>query len=246
MKKRLDVFLVENNFFETRIKAQTEIKNGKVLVDGKVAKPSLLVDDKSVIKVLDDTLKYVSRAGLKLEKAKQEFDLDFVDKVVLDIGSSTGGFTDFCLKNGAKKVYAVDVGTNQLHKDLRQNKKVVLMEQTDIRNTNPKDFCDVDIAVCDVSFISLTKICNSVKEILGKNKPLVALIKPQFECGKEIAKKYKGVIKDPKIHNQVIESVVKYFKANGFSLLQICQSPIKGGDGNLEFLSYFVTNHSLN
>ena len=246
MKKRLDVFLVENNFFETRIKAQTEIKNGNVFVDGKIEKPSFLVDEKNDIKISNGILKYVSRAGLKLEKAKQEFNLDFSEKVVLDIGSSTGGFTDFCLKNGAKKVYAVDVGTNQLHKDLRQNKKVVVMEQTDIRNANVKDFCDVDIAVCDVSFISLTKICDSVKNILGKNKPFIALIKPQFECGKEVAKKYKGVIKDSKIHNQVIESVVAYYKANGFSLLQICQSPIKGGDGNLEFLSYFVVNHSLN
>lgn len=242
MKKRLDVYLVEKGCFETREKAQLEIKNGSVCVDKKViTKPSFCVDENMLVEVVGEFLKYVSRAGLKIEKAKQFFNIDFLDKVVLDIGASTGGFTDFCLQNGAKKVFAVDVGTNQLHEKLKNDKRVVCIENTDIRTL--KALPDqVDIAVCDVSFISLTKIGDAVSKLLPQNKHFMALIKPQFECGLQVAKKYHGVIKDEKIHAECVEKVTSYLLAIGFDCLGVCQSPIKGGDGNIEFLSYFVKN----
>ena len=242
MKKRLDVYLVESGKFATREKAQLEIKNGSVCVDGKVAtKPSLCVDENSKIEVVGEFLKYVSRAGLKIEKAQQFFNIDFAGKVVLDIGASTGGFTDFCLQNGAKKVFAVDVGTNQLHEKLRANPKVECIENTDIRTikTLPEK---IDIAVCDVSFISLTKIGEAVCGLLENQKHFMALIKPQFECGLQVAKKNHGVIKDEKIHAQCVEKVLSYFASIGFDCVGTCPSPIKGGDGNIEFLSYFVKN----
>lgn len=242
MKKRLDVYLVENNFFTTREKAQIEIKNGSVCVDKKVVnKPSFCVDNNMSVEIVGEFLKYVSRAGLKIEKAQQFFNINFLNKVVLDIGASTGGFTDFCLQNGAKKVFAVDVGTNQLHEKLKNDKRVVCLENTDIRTlkTLPEQ---IDIAVCDVSFISLTKIGEAVSGLLENNKCFLALIKPQFECGLQIAKKYHGVIKDDKIHAECIQKVTSYFATIGFDCVGVCQSPIKGGDGNVEFLSYFVKN----
>ena len=243
MKKRLDVYLVESGKFATREKAQLEIKNGSVCVDKKViTKPSFCVEENMTVEVVGEFLKYVSRAGLKIEKAQQQFGIDFADKVVLDIGASTGGFTDFCLQNGAKQVFAVDVGTSQLHEKLKNNPKVVCMENTDIRTVTslPQK---IDIAVCDVSFISLTKIGEAVADILDCGKHFMALIKPQFECGLQVAKKYHGVIKDEKVHAECIQKVVTYFAGLGFECLATCQSPIKGGDGNVEFLSYFVKNN---
>ena len=242
MKKRLDIYLVECGKFATREKAQLEIKNGSVCVDKMViTKPSFCVDENMTVEVVGEFLKYVSRAGLKIEKAQKEFDIDFADKVVLDVGASTGRFTDFCLQNGAKKVFAVDVGTSQLHEKLRNDKRVECIENTDIRSVKSLPQT-IDIAVCDVSFISLTKIGEAVSGLLECGKHFMALIKPQFECGLKVAKKYHGVIKDEKIHTECIQKVVAYFAGIGFDCVAICQSPIKGGDGNIEFLSYFVKN----
>ena len=242
MKKRLDVYLVENKKFASRERARAEIKNCSIKVDGRViTKPSLFVDENSEVEIIGEFLKYVSRAGLKIEKAKQFFDLDFIDKVVLDIGASTGGFTDFCLQCGAKKVYSVDVGCGQLHKLLVLNPKVIPMENTDIRVVQnlPEQ---IDIAVCDVSFISLTKIADAVSRLVEKGKGFMALIKPQFECGPVVSKKCRGVVKDTRIHKECIEKVVACYQSLGFVCQGVCESPIRGGDGNCEFLSYFVKN----
>ena len=239
--QRLDLYLFTNNFVKSRKQAQDIIKDNGVMVDGKIVnKPSFLVDENYCIEITKKLCPYVSRAGYKLEGAKEKFNLDFFDKVVLDIGSSTGGFTDFCLQNGAKKVYSVDVGTNQLDISLKNNKKVVSLENTDIRNIDEKNFKDVDVIVCDVSFISLTLISQKIASILRQNCYCIVLIKPQFECGKEIAKKYKGIIKDEKIHKLVIDKVVKDFDENGLILKNIAKSKILGGDGNTEFVAQFI------
>ena len=240
MKKRLDVYLVESGKFATREKAQLEIKNGSVCVDGKVAtKPSLCVDENSKIEVVGEFLKYVSRAGLKIEKAQQFFNIDFAGKVVLDIGASTGGFTDFCLQNGAKKVFAVDVGTNQLHEKLRANPKVECIENTDIRTikTLPEK---IDIAVCDVSFISLTKIGEAVCGLLENQKHFMALIKPQFECGKEFLNK-NGIVKNEKARFNAIKKVYTACVNLGMYPVNLTTAPIKEGK-NVEYVIMLKNN----
>ena len=238
--QRLDIFLVENEFVKSRKIAQELIKNGGVRVDDKdITKCSFLVDQNNKIEITQKVCPYVSRAGYKLEGAAKSFDVSFLGKVVLDIGSSTGGFTDYAIKNGAQKVYSVDVGTNQLDQSLRDNPSVVVMENTDIRNLNKQSVLDVNMVVCDVSFISLTLISYKISELLNCGDLAVVLIKPQFECGKNLAKKHKGIIKDEKIHKLVINQVVENFKQNRLELINLEQSCITGTDGNIEFVALF-------
>lgn len=237
---RLDKELIIRNLVETRTKAQELISNGVVLVNEKVqTKLSFMVSENDKIEIMkNDLLKYVSRGGFKLEKALHIFKIDLTDKTVLDIGSSTGGFTDCSLQRGAKKVIAVDVGTNVMHKSLRENKKVELYENTNIKNLPHDKFLGVDYIVCDVSFVSLEAI---VEKVNSENilVDMICLIKPQFECGKEIATKYGGVIKSKTVHKEVLNKVVKFFNKNNFYLKGLDFSPIKGGDGNIEYISYF-------
>ena len=238
---RLDIYLQNLNNI-SRTKAQNLIKSGNVFVNGDlVTKCGFEVQPDCEIKITND-LKFVSRAGLKLEGACQKFDTSPQGKVVLDIGSSTGGFSDYCLQNGATKVYCVDVGTNQLDAKIRNNPRVVVKENTDIRNVDEKDFLDVNMIVCDVSFISLTKISHKIAQIMNNDCQGVILVKPQFECGKEIAKKYKGVIKDPQVHKKVIEIVKNDFENKGICVKNIAESVIKGNDGNTEFL-FFIKKY---
>lgn len=236
MNKRADVVLVEEKYFETRVRAQEAIKNGQVKVNGVVIKKtSQEIEPGQKIELAENILKYVSRGGLKLEKAIKEFKIDFNNKVVIDMGSSTGGFTQVSLLNGAKKVFAVDVGTNQLAEKLRQDPRVSVHEGTDIRNFPKVYFDESDIIVADISFISEIKILSAIYDKIT-NQNLVILIKPQFECGMEIAKKYKGLIKDYNLSKKIANKAVEDIKKIGFSVLGITDSPITGGDGNNEFI----------
>lgn len=235
--KRLDVLLFEKNMFPTREKSKEAIVSGIIQVNGKIiTKAGEKVDENSNIEIIGEKLKYVSRAGLKLEKASQEFAINFKDKIVIDVGASTGGFTDFALLNGAKKVYAVDVGTNQLHEKIKSDKRVVNMEKTDFRQLLPLPDT-IDIAVCDCSFISLKLLIPKFKEILNAGKILITLIKPQFECGIQIAKKTHGIIKDSALQEKIKADVISTFENNDFKLIGSCPSPILGTAGNKEFLA---------
>lgn len=237
--ERLDVFLVQNNFFSSRNKAQNEIKNGNIEVNGKVVrKTGYQVDEESKIKIVGSPLKYVSRGGLKLEKAIYEFHLDLRNKIMLDIGSSTGGFCDCALQHNIAYIYAVDVGKDQFTSSLLESKKISLYENTDIRDFdfNKKNISFVTI---DVSFISVLKFLKVLKEV-SSIKEVVCLIKPQFECGKMVADQYKGVVLDKKVHEEVIKRVVQGFSDIGFSLSSLTFSPIQGGSGNIEYLGYFT------
>ena len=242
MEQRLDIYLVEHMGIKSRSKAQELIRSGFVLYNRKKAtKTGLFVYEKDDIKILqNDVLKYVSRGGLKLEKAIREFELDLSGKTILDIGSSTGGFTDCALKHGAKKVVAVDVGTDIMDTGLRKDPRVELHENTDIRDfdIDREDYSDISYCVCDASFISLPialcKLGSSNKEF-----ELVTLIKPQFECGQKIASKYKGVITDKQVHKDVLIRVLLDMKKLGFVLQKLTFSPITGGDGNIEYLALF-------
>ena len=235
--ERLDIYLFKKKLCKSRKSAQDLIKSGNVLVNGQREKCSYLVDENCDIKIINEC-PYVSRAGYKLEGASESFNLNFKDKIVLDIGASTGGFSHYCLLNGAKKVYAVDVGTSQLDKSLLAY-NIINMEKTDIRQIKKEDVNDVDIAVCDVSFISLTKISNYVYNLLNKGCEFVCLIKPQFECGKQLAKKFKGVIKDEKLRNNIVQDVIQNIKDVGFEFIDYAKSKILGGDGNVEYVAYF-------
>ena len=240
METRLDIWLVDQMGVKSRSKAQELIKGGFVLVNGKVTiKSGEKVSEKDVITLADnDVLKYVSRGGLKLEKAIMEFGLDFKDKTVLDIGSSTGGFTDCALKAGAKRVIAVDVGTDVMDHVLRMDSRVELYENTDIREFPKEKYRDIDYAVCDASFISLPVALGNLGDE-GQGFTLVALIKPQFECGIKAAKKFKGVINDKKLHYEILERVLGEMYGLGFRLKNITFSPICGGDGNVEYVAEF-------
>lgn len=230
--KRLDAFLFENNFYASREKAKEAIISARVKVDGRViTKPALPVGENAQIEALP--FEFVSRGGFKLQKALEEFKVDLKGKVVVDIGASTGGFTDVCLKNGAKKVYAIDTGTNQLAESLRKNERVKSLESTNYLTFDKSHFPDADIAVIDVSFVSLTKFAEKLANDFDE---FIALIKPQFECGKDYAKKHKGVVKEEKMHEKILKDVTFAFTAVGFSLSPIIPSPILGGDGNKEFL----------
>ncbi len=234
--KRLDVFLFEQKLTKSRSESKELINANQVLVNGKHCKCSDLVDESFDIQILNKC-PYVSRAGLKLEGAKQCFNLDFKNKVVLDIGASTGGFTHFCILNGAKKVYAVDVGENQLDKNLLKY-NVVNLEKTDIRKLNKSLVPDVNMAVCDVSFISLTKISSYVYNLLNLGNEFICLIKPQFEVGKEYAKKHKGIVKDEKMREKVVKNVIQNLQDTGFTFIGCEKSIILGGDGNVEYVAY--------
>lgn len=242
MKKRIDVLLFEKNYYNSREKAKEAIKSSKVKLNGQlVTKPSLEVDENCEFETLP--FSFVSRGGIKLQKAIETFKIDLKDKVVLDIGASTGGFTEVCLKNGAKKVYAVDTGKDQLDEALKINSKVVSLEQTNYLNLDCSKF-NIDFVVIDVSFVSLTKILPKVATDF-KNVGLVALIKPQFEVGLEYAKKHKGIVKDEKMHKKVLENIKNLLKNLNFSIFGEIESPIKGGDGNKEFLIYCKLGNTI-
>ena len=239
MKTRLDVLLVERGLAESREKAKAIIMSGNVFVDGqREDKAGASFPETAVIEVKGSPLRYVSRGGLKLEKAMSHFDIDLTGKICMDVGSSTGGFTDCMLQNGAAKVYAVDVGSGQLAWKLRQDERVVCMEKTNIRYVTPQDIGEaLDFASVDVSFISLTKVLPPVYELLKEQGQVVCLIKPQFEAGREKVGK-KGVVRDPAVHREVIEKITSFASETGFALLNLEYSPIKGPEGNIEYLLY--------
>ena len=243
MKERLDVLLVKRNLAESREKAKAIIMSGIVYVDGqKEDKAGSTFEETAAIEVRGTTLKYVSRGGLKLEKAMSHFGLDLRGKVCMDVGSSTGGFTDCMLQNGAIKVYAVDVGHGQLAWKLRNDPRVVCMERTNIRYVTREEIKEpVDFASIDVSFISLTKVLGPVKSLLTDEGQVVCLIKPQFEAGREKVGK-KGVVRDKKVHLEVIRMVMEFAAGLGFELLNLEYSPIRGPEGNIEYLLY-LQNH---
>ena len=227
MKERLDVMMVNRGLAESREKAKAIIMSGIVYVDNiKEDKAGSTFDEKAQIEVRGNTLKYVSRGGLKLEKAMDCFGVSLAGKVAMDVGSSTGGFTDCMLQNGAVKVYSVDVGHGQLAWKLRNDERVVCMEKTNIRYVTPDDIEDrIEFASIDVSFISLTKVLPPVKELLTDDREIVCLIKPQFEAGREKVGK-KGVVRDQKVHVEVVEMIVDFARQIGFKTLDLSYSPI--------------------
>ena len=241
MKERLDVLLVQKGLAPSREKAKTMIMEGNVFVDNQREDKAGTFFDPSVnIEIHGNTLRYVSRGGLKLEKAMAQFGITLDDKVCMDIGASTGGFTDCMLQNGAKKVYAVDVGYGQFAWKLRQDPRVVCMEKTNIRYVTPEDIGDaLNFASVDVSFISLTKVLGPAKELLKDGGQMVCLIKPQFEAGKDKVGK-KGVVRELSTHIEVCKKIYDFLSALPMSLLGATFSPIKGPQGNIEYL-YYIT-----
>lgn len=239
MKERLDVLLVNKGLAQSREKAKAIIKSGKVYVNGRMTdKAAEMVAEDAAVDIKDNPLKYVSRGGLKLEKAIDKFNIELEGKLCMDVGASTGGFTDCMLQKGAKKVYAVDVGTDQLVKELRDDNRVISMEQTNIRYLTPDQLEDIIAFISiDVSFISLTKVLAPVRELLAEQGELVALIKPQFEVGPKAIGK-KGVVKDKKAHINAINSVSLHACAVGFRCIGLDYSPITGPEGNIEYLLY--------
>ena len=240
MKERLDKYLVSNNFVATRTKSKELIKSNNVKVNDKiVTKASYIVKDHDKVEIIDNSsIKYVSRAGLKLEGAIDSFNLDLKDKSIMDIGSSTGGFTDCSLRHGAKRVVAIDVGTDLMADSLRDDERVELYEQLNFKNAPINLFENIDIIVSDVSFISLKHIIDRISLEEGDFE-LVFLIKPQFECGKEIADKFKGIINDEEVHKDVILDIITYFKQYGYNIIDLDVSKIQGKSGNIEYLAHF-------
>ena len=240
-KERVDVLAYKQGLFETREQAKRGVMAGLVVAVAngqRFDKPGEKIDESMELKLKGEKLKYVSRGGLKLEKALQVFDISVEEQVTLDIGASTGGFTDVMLQNGAQQVYAVDVGTNQLAWKLRQDERVVSMEQFNFRYAEEADFEKIpSFASIDVSFISLRLILPALHKILAKNGEVVALIKPQFEAGREQIGK-NGIVKDKKVHQAVLEKVTDFMVEAGFSVKGLDFSPIQGGHGNVEFLAY--------
>ena len=238
-KERLDVLLVKRGFAESREKAKAIIMTGNVFVkEQREDKAGSTFDENVEIEVKGTPMKYVSRGGYKLEKAMELCQVPLADRVCMDVGSSTGGFTDCMLQNGAVKVYAIDVGTNQLAWKLRQDERVVSMEKTNIRYVTHEDVPDnIGFSSIDVAFISLTKVLVPVRNLLADNGRVVCLIKPQFEAGKDKVGK-KGVVRDKKVHLEVVQNVMIYAMAIGFKVLELNFSPIKGPEGNIEYLLY--------
>lgn len=239
MKERLDVLLVKRGLAESREKAKAVIMAGEVFVDNqREDKAGQTFSETVSIEVRGKKMKYVSRGGYKLERAMETFPIDLQEKVCMDVGSSTGGFTDCMLQNGAKFVYAIDVGTNQLAWKLRQDERVKSMEKTNIRYVEPEHIGEpVDFVSIDVAFISLTKVLTPVKALMKEDGQMVCLIKPQFEAGREKVGK-KGVVRDKKVHEEVIEMVMNYALSLGFHILGLDHSPIRGPEGNIEYLLY--------
>lgn len=237
MKERLDILLVNLGFAPSREKAKAIIMAGQVYVKGqKEDKAGSMFDPYAPIEVRGNTLKYVSRGGLKLEKSIKNFNLSLDGKVCMDVGASTGGFTDCMLQNGAVKVFAVDVGHGQLAWKLRQDNRVICMERTNIRYVTPEQIGEpIDFVSIDVSFISLTKVLEPVKALMSPRGQVVCLIKPQFEAGREKVGK-KGVVREKSTHQEVIEKVIAYAKGIGFAICNLEFSPIKGPEGNIEYL----------
>lgn len=242
MKKRLDQLLVERGLIKSRTKAAAAIKDSAVLVDGCViTKPAEQVTENAEITLVKNVCPYVSRGGLKLEGAIKAFNINFAGKTVLDLGSSTGGFTDCAIKHGAKKVIAVDVGSGQLDESLRADARVVCRENTDIRALDEKTIKAADIIVADISFVSLAKVLGGVINA-AENQEFVLLIKPQFEAEPTLIKKHKGVIKDRLLSEKIAKQAAERLVGLGLCLLGFLESPIKGGDGNTEYITYFVKN----
>jgi len=241
VKKRIDQLLFERGYFDSRERAKASIMAGNVFIDDKrIIKPGTQVSDDVEIDIRGNSLTYVSRGGLKLEKAVSEFNLSLKGVIAADIGASTGGFTDCMLQNGASKVYAIDVGYGQLAWKLRQDDRVVVMERTNIRHVTPEMIGEMlDFVSIDVSFISLGLVLPVVRELISSNGKVVALVKPQFEAGREKVGK-KGVVKDPAVHLEVLEKFERNAKDSGFLLKQLTYSPIKGPEGNIEYLSYLL------
>ncbi|MFD0711062.1 TlyA family RNA methyltransferase [Paenibacillus sp. GCM10027626] len=239
MKERIDVLLVEQGFYESREKAKAALMAGLVVVDGeRIEKSGTKVPRTAAIQVKGALHPYVSRGGLKLEKAIREFHLDLTDVVMLDIGASTGGFTDCALQNGAAYVYAIDVGYNQLDWSLRSDNRVHVMERTNFRYMVPEDLTGAQptFATIDVSFISLRIILTTLVTLIPQGAQVVALIKPQFEAGREKVGK-SGVVRDPAVHKEVLHTVLQFAAGLGLTLKHLTYSPITGGEGNIEFLA---------
>lgn len=245
MRERLDVFLVKNGFYETRNKAQNAIESKDIKVNNVIiSNSSYKVDDSCKIEIVSNSLPYVSRGGLKLEKAIKVFNIDMNDKIILDIGASTGGFTDCSLKNGARKIYALDVGENQLHDSLRNDERVISLEKTNFRNINIEEYknYNIDVIVVDVSFISLSYIFENASKIINKDKVMMCLIKPQFETAKKEHNK-NGVVNNSKVHFEVIKNIISYANKYNLHLNKLDFSPIKGDkSGNIEYLGLFTFN----
>ena len=242
MKERLDMLLTEKKFFDSRARAKAMIMAGKVLVNGqKVDKAGTLIAPDAQIRILGEEMPFVSRGGLKLQKALDEFKINMVGRIAADIGASTGGFTDCMLQRGAKMVYAIDVGYGQLAWKLRSNVQVVNMERTNIRNVTRQDFHYgvPDFSSIDVAFISLEKVLPVVYDVLKDSGEVVALIKPQFEAGREFVGK-RGVVRDKKIHAAVIERVLTFAASVGFGVAALNFSPVKGPEGNIEYLAHLA------
>jgi 23S rRNA (cytidine1920-2'-O)/16S rRNA (cytidine1409-2'-O)-methyltransferase len=240
-KERLDILLVEQGYFESREKAKAAIMAGLVFANEEpVDKAGMKISRAAILKVKGAVHPYVSRGGLKLEKAIKLFEIDLQDAVMLDIGASTGGFTDCALQHGASYVYAVDVGYNQLDWSLRNHERVNVMERTNFRFTKVEDLTGPkpDFATIDVSFISLRIILPPLKAILGEHGGVIALIKPQFEAGREKVGK-SGVVRDPDVHAEVLSRVLAFAAETGLFLQGLTYSPITGGEGNIEFLAYW-------
>ena len=236
MEKRVDIVLYEKGYYKSREKAKQAIELGRVFLFGKqISKASQLVDENAHFET--KPFEFVSRGGFKLQKALEDFDINLDGKVVLDIGASTGGFSDVCLQNGAKKIYAVDTGVGQLDENILSNKRVLNFEKTNYLSFSKENFADVNFVVIDVSFVSLTKLAPKLADDF-EHVEIVALIKPQFECGAEYARKHKGIVRDEKVHEKIKENIKKCFENLGFICKGIVVSSIKGGDGNTEFLIY--------
>ena len=243
-KERVDVLLVDRGLAQTREKAKRSIMAGLVYSNEvRLDKPGEKVNEDIPITIKGNVLPYVSRGGLKLEKALKEFAIDVSDRIMLDVGSSTGGFTDCALQNGAKMSYAVDVGYNQLAWKLRQDERVVVMERTNFRYMKPADLEKgmPDFSSIDVSFISLKLILPVLKTLLVTGSDIVALVKPQFEAGREQVGK-KGIVRDPKVHEGVLVKIIDLARSLGFHVINLSYSPITGGDGNIEFLLHLNWN----
>lgn len=247
MKERLDVILVKQGYAQSREKAKALLMTGNVFVDGqREDKAGTTFDESKIrIEVKGNPLPYVSRGGLKLERALLQFPLTLTDYVCMDIGASTGGFTDCMLQNGAAKVYAIDVGHGQLAWKLRNDARVVCMEKTNFRYVTDKEIPEkVDFASVDVSFISLTKILIPARNLLRESGCMVCLIKPQFEAGREKVGK-KGVVRDPKVHAEVVHKVIDYADMIGFAVKGLTYSPVKGPEGNIEYLLWIEKGVSI-